>query len=57
MQCSTQRGLRIGQVEGGLLSRPGVTGDVGKWASQPDLSGEDRAGLEEGRIGMPCTAA
>lgn len=57
MQCSTQRGVRIGQVEGGLLPRPGVTGDVGKWANQPDLSGADRAGLEEGRIGMPCTAA
>lgn len=30
----TQVGVRIGQVESSLPRRPGMAGDVGKWASQ-----------------------
>lgn len=30
----TQVGVRIGQVESSLPPRPGMAGDVGKWASQ-----------------------
>lgn len=51
IQCDTQIGVRMARWRAALLPRPGMAGDVGKWASQTYRV--DRAGQEEGSVGMP----
>lgn len=38
------QGVRIGQVEHSLLPRPGMAGDVGKWASHPERQNQPGRG-------------